>query len=485
MNGPIRRLAIGLFACMAVLLGAVTWIQAVAADTYRNDPRNTRQAIAQAGKERGVIVAADGTVLAESVPDAADPRRFTRTYPEGEAFAHVVGYTSRVVGDSGLEAAFVDELRSRRDLTFSDLISAVLGRDLRAQSMRLTIDAALQRAAYELLGDRSGAVVALDPATGAVLAMVSTPSFDPHLLDAPEAAANWEALLADPAGPLADRATRELFPPGSTFKTIVAAAAIDVGVAGPETTFDDPATFQLPGSTATVSNFGGGLCGDGTTVTLMRAFTLSCNTIFADLSIQVGAPDIGVVADGLGFNRELEFPWEVAESVFQTDVLAEDDAALAQSGLGERDVRVTPLQMAMVAAAIANEGTVMQPYLMDQIFDADGNAVEVTEPESLGRAMAPATGTIVSQMMERVVTEGTGTAATVPGIRVAGKTGTASAANGASYPWFIGFAPIDQPTIALAVMFEPQAETGESDTGGRVAAPVAGELIAQWLESRE
>ncbi|MGH8912030.1 MAG: peptidoglycan D,D-transpeptidase FtsI family protein [Acidimicrobiia bacterium] len=484
MNGPIRRLAMGLFAGMLVLLGAVTWIQAVAADTYRTDPRNTRQAIAQAGKERGVIVAADGTVLAESVPDAADPRRFVRTYPEGEPFAHVVGYTSRLVGDSGLEAAYVDELRSRRDLTFSDLISAVLGRDLRPQSMRLTLDAELQRAAFELLGDRSGAVVALDPSTGAVLAMVSTPSFDPHSLDTADAAANWEALLADPEGPLSDRATRELYPPGSTFKTIVTSAAIDVGVAEPDTTFDDPQTFPLPGSTATVSNFGGGLCGDGESVTLMQAFTRSCNTIFADLTIQVGAADIGIVAEALGFNQELDFPWQVAESVFQTDVLAEDDAALAQSGLGERDVRATPLQMAMVAAAIANGGTVMQPHLMDRLFDADGNPVEVTEPESIGVAMDPATASIVGQMMERVVTEGTGTAATVPGVRVAGKTGTASAAGGASYPWFIGFAPIEEPTIALAVMFEPQAETGESDTGGRVAAPVAGDLIASWLESR-
>jgi peptidoglycan glycosyltransferase len=484
VNGPIRRLAIGLFVCIAVLLGAVTWIQAVAADTYRSDPRNTRQAIAQAGKERGIIVASDGTTLAESVPDPDDPRRFTRAYPEGQAFAHVVGYTSQVVGDGGLERAFVDELRSRRDLTFSDLISAILGRDLRPQSIRLTLDAELQRAAFELLGGRSGAVVAIDPNTGAVRAMVSTPSFDPESLDTADAAANWDALLADPAGPLADRATRELFPPGSTFKTIVASAALDVGVADTETTFDDPQTFPLPGSTATVSNFGNGLCGDGTTVTLMRAFIRSCNTVFADLSIQVGAADIGVVADGLGFNRELAFPWQVAQSVFPTDALVDDDAALAQSGLGERNVRATPLQMAMVAAAIANQGTVMQPYLMDQLFDADGNPIETTEPASLGEVMAPETAAIIGEMMERVVTEGTGTAATVPGVRVAGKTGTASAPEGASYPWFIGYAPIDDPTIALAVMFEPQAETGESDTGGRVAAPVAGDLIARWLESR-
>lgn len=483
MNGPIRRLAVGLFVCMTVLLGAVTWIQGVRADTYRSDPRNARQAIAQAGKERGLIVSAEGEILAESVPSEEDPRRFVRRYPEGPVFAHTVGYTSATVGDGGLEAAYVDELRSRRDLTFSDLVSAILGRDLRPRSIRVTLDRDLQLAAYEALGDRQGAVVALDPATGAVLAMVSRPSFDPTVLEGSEAAAAWEELLADADQPLADRATRELYPPGSTFKTLVAAAALEVDVADPDTTFDDPREFQLPGSTATISNFGGGLCGDGTEVTLMRAFVRSCNTVFADLAIQVGAEDIGVVADALGFNSELEFPWNVAESAFLTDELADDDAALAQSGLGERDVRATPLQMAMVAAAVANQGQVMQPYLVDELLDAEGNTLEETPPESLSRAISPETAAVLSQMMERVVTEGTGTAATVPGVRVAGKTGTAQAGEGASYPWFLGFAPIDNPSIAVAVMLEPQPATGDSDTGGRVAAPIAGEVIASWLEN--
>src|SRR5690606_33677596 len=168
---------------------------------------------------------------------------------------------------------------------------------------------------------------------------------------------------------------------------------------------------------------------------------------------------------------------------FLTDELADDDAALAQSGLGERDVRATPLQMAMVAAAVANQGQVMQPYLVDELLDAEGNTLEETPPESLSRAISPETAAVLSQMMERVVTEGTGTAATVPGVRVAGKTGTAQAGEGASYPWFLGFAPIDNPSIAVAVMLEPQPATGDSDTGGRVAAPIAGEVIASWLEN--
>lgn len=483
MNGPIRRLALGLFAGMLVLLGAVSWVQAVQADTYRSDPRNARQAIAQAGKERGIIVSSDGTILAESVPNQEDPRRFDRVHPEGPLYAHTVGYTSSLVGDAGLEAAYVEELRSRRDLTLSDIVSAILGRELRPRSLRLTLDSGLQRIAWEALGERAGAVVALDPSTGAILAAVSRPSFDPVLLEGPEAAENWDMLLEDPDRPLADRVTREVYPPGSTFKSIVAATAIEVGVADPEATFADVREFSLPGSTATISNFGGGLCGDGSEVTLRRAFVRSCNTVFADLAIQVGAADIGVMAESLGFNQELDFPWEVAQSTFPTESLEDDEAALGQSGLGERDVRATPLQMAMVAAAIANRGTVMQPYLVDEIFDADGNTIEETQPEELRDAMAPTTADTLAELMERVVTEGTGTAATVPGVRMAGKTGTASAGQGASYPWFIGFAPIESPAIALAVMFEPLPSSGETDTGGRVAAPVAAELVAGWLES--
>lgn len=484
MNGPIRRLALGLFAGMLVLLGAVTWIQAVAADKYRSDPRNARPAIAQAGKERGVIVAADGTVLAESVPTEEDPRRFERVYPQGPLFAHTVGYTSSVVGDGGLEAAYVDELRSRRDLTFSDIVAAILGSDLRPRSMRLTLDADLQQRAWDALGDRSGAVVAVEPATGAVLASVSKPSFDPAVLSAPEAAEAWQTLLDDPDRPLLDRATRENFPPGSTFKTVVTAAALEFGVADPESTFDDVREFELPGSTATVSNFGGGLCGDGSEVDLTRAFIRSCNTVFADLAIQVGADDIGEMADALGFNQEIELPWDAAESVFPTESLRDDPAALAQSGLGQRDVRATPLQMAMVAAAIANDGTVMRPYFVDEMFDAEGATIDATQPEELAEAMSPSTADTLTQLMERVVTEGTGTGATVPGVRVAGKSGTAQAGGGTSYPWFIAFAPVEEPEIAVAVMFEPLPSSENSDTGGRVAAPVAGDLISGWLENR-
>ncbi len=483
MNGPIRRLAIGVLGLMGALLFAVTWFQVVRADDLKNDPRNPRPALTEKGKERGLIVAADGTVLARSVEDIEN-REFIREYPEGPVFAHTVGYASFIVGDSGLEAAYSTELRSRRDLTISDMVAAILGRDLRPKSLEITIDATLQRTAFEALGSNRGAVVALDPRTGAVLASVSTPSFDPELLLGNEAALAWEELLADPGQPLSDRGTREIYAPGSTFKTVVAAAGIDTGQVEPGTSFDDPVAFQLPGSDATISNFDGGPCGDGDSVTLLEGFIRSCNTVFADLAIQLGAEDIGITAEALGFNTSIPYEWSVPPAVWDTATLANDPAALGQSGIGERDVRAAPLHMAMIAAAVANNGVVANPYLVQRIYDADGVTVEATQPFEFGRAMAPDTASVLAQMMERVVTEGTGRQAAVPGVRVAGKTGTASSATAFSNPWFIGFAPVENPTIALAVFVEGSPETGESATGGSVAAPIAAELISTWMATR-
>jgi penicillin-binding protein A len=482
VNGPVRRLSIGLFAGFFALLLAVTWIQVIHADVLKADPRNSRPALSERGKERGLMVTIDGTVVAQSVPDPEDPRSFVRQYPEGEPFAHVVGYNSFLVGSSGLENAYADELRSRRDLTISDLVSVILGRDLRPESLELTINAALQEAAYEGLGGLKGGVFAMDPRTGAVLASVSSPSYDPESLLSGDAAAVWEGLLADPNGPLLDRATREIYPPGSTFKTVVTGAALDTGTAVPETEFPDPEEFILPGSTATISNAGGGVCNDGQSITLLQAFIVSCNTTFADLSIQVGAEDIGITAEALGFNTDIPFPWTVPEAVYPVDLLAADPAALAQSGIGERDVRAAPLHMAMVAAAVANDGITLTPYLVNRIFNADGNTVETFEPSPMGQAMDPATAAVMTEMMERVVSEGTGQAAAVSGIRVAGKTGTSMGADGLPNPWFIGFAPAEDPTIAIAVFFEGSPDLGESASGGGVAAPLAGDLIELWLE---
>jgi penicillin-binding protein A len=481
VNGPIRRLAVGIFAAMGCLLLSVTWFQVIRADDLKNDPRNPRPALTERGKERGLIISSDGVVLARSVP-VEGTRGFERSYPEGEVFAHSVGYSSFILGDNGLEASRATELRSRRDVTISDLLAAVLGRDLRPRSIETTLDSRLQRAAFEALGDNIGAIVALDPATGAILASVSTPSFNPELLLGPDTADNWAELLADPASPLSDRATRELYAPGSTFKTAVAASAIDTGVANPGTSFADPGAFPLPGSTATISNAWGGPCNDGVTAVLHQAFTRSCNTIFADLAIQTGAEPIGDTVEAMGWNQPMDFEWTIPNASWLTEQLSRDPAALGQSGIGERDVRATPLHMAMIAAAVANGGQTMAPYLVERVFDADGVAVETTIPAQLARAMSQSTAATMSLLMERVVTEGTGRGAALPGVRVGGKTGTASGPGGFPNLWFIGFAPVESPTIALAVFVEGSPRTGSGASGGAVAAPIAAEVLRAWLE---
>jgi penicillin-binding protein A len=481
LNRPTRRLAAAVLVGFALLGLMTTWVQVVAADTYRLDPRNARFNLTQTGKERGLIVSADGVILARSDPDPTTTGSFVRSYPEGRSFAHVVGYSSLLFGEQGIERAYSADLRSRRDFTISDLLSVILGRDLRPQNLQLTIDASLQKLAYQALGGQAGAVVALDPATGAVRALVTSPSYDPSVLLGTDAANQYQVLLADPTRPLSDRATRELYPPGSTFKTLVAASALDFGIALPETTYADPSEFPLPGSTAVIENAGGGPCNNGNSTTLLQAFVRSCNTTFARIAIEVGAAPIGEVAQRVGFNREVPFPWPIAESAFPTSALASDDAALGQSGIGERDVRATPLQMAMVAAAVANQGTVMAPNLVARVFDADGNETETIDSDVLDTAFSADTAFLLSQMMERVITEGTGRQAAVPGVRVAGKTGTSTGIEGRPHAWFIGFAPVDAPTIAVAVFVEAGGNIGENASGGSVAAPIASQLISGWL----
>jgi peptidoglycan glycosyltransferase len=478
MNGPIRRIAGFLFLAFGLLLLNVTYIQAIATSTYRDNPLNPRVAASISGKERGRIVTSDGTVVARSIADPGDPSRFAREYPEGPVYAQVVGYSSLLFGDEGLERVYANDLRSRRDLTLSDVINALMGRDLRPKSLELTIDDGLQHAAFDAMGDNTGAVVAIDPKTGAVLAMVSTPSYDPGVMLAPNAAELRAALLEDPEEPLANRAVARTYPPGSTFKVVVASSAVENGIAGPTTTFDDPIEFPLPGSTSTIRNYDRGPCGDGTTVTLSEAFRKSCNTIFATLGLQVGAQTLYDTAVSFSFDEPIRFDLPTQESFFP-DPSDLDGPALAQSSIGERDVRATPLEMASIAAAVANGGNLMQPYLVSRIVDAAGETVSEVTPEIRTTAVSAATATIVSQMMEEVVASGTGTRATVPNVRVAGKTGTSDASSGSPAVWFIGFAPVEDPTIAIAVVV---LNGGEDATGGSVAAPIAGQILSYWLQ---
>jgi len=486
MNGPVRSLALTLFLAFVLLAGAVTWHQVIVGPSYRDDTRNLRLAAGRTGRERGTIVTADGVVVARSVADPDDPRVFRREYPEGDLYSHVVGYTTLLFGSTGLEQARADDLVSDRDATISGVIRAILGGDLRAKGLELTINHELQSIAAEALGGQRGAVVALDPQTGAVLAMVSSPSFDPNLLIGGDAAADGDAIAADLDTPLLNRAIAETYAPGSTFKILTTAAAVESGVAGPATMFDDPTALELPGSTAVIRNFSRGPCGNGDQVTLSQAFIRSCNTTFAALGLSVGARDLVGTAEDFGFNSDVPFDL-IGLPSFVPAVESFDFnlAGLAQTAIGERDVRATPLQMALTAAAVANGGVIMQPYVVADLFSSDASIEEMTEPIAWLRAMSPATAATITDLMEKVVLSGTGTRAAVPGIRIGGKTGTAEVPGGPPHSWFVGFGPVEAeegtPQIVVAVLVESGGDAGEAATGGSVAAPIARQLFAAFF----
>lgn len=486
MNGPIRHLAGALFLAMLSLIGMVTWLQVIQGPEYRDDARNARVVAARAGRERGTIITADGVVVAQSEADPTDPRVFRRSYPQGDMYAHVVGYSTALFGNTGIEASRSSELISNRDSTISGVLNAVLGGDLRPRGLRLTINDELQTAARDALAGQAGAVVALDPATGAVLAMVSNPTFDPNTLLGIDAGPAGEALENDPAEPLLNRATQATYSPGSTFKVVTAASALETGIAGPGTVYEDVAELELPGSTATISNFGGGTCTDGGEVTLTTAFARSCNTVFGALGLELGAEPLVGQAEAFGFNTDLATDFPAATSTIPAaDTFDDALAAVAQTAIGGRDVRATPLQMAMVAGAVANGGEVLEPFVVSEVFTADATIESRTEPTVLGRAVSPATAGALAEMMERVVTGGTGSRAAVSGVRIAGKTGTAEVPGAAPHSWFIGFGPVDaepgQPQIAIAVLVEAGGSVGEDATGGTVAAPIAQEVLARFF----
>ncbi len=483
MNRGIRRVALVLFGGFAALVLTLTWIQGVEASRYRDDPRNARLSLGRTGRERGPIVTADNVVVARSIADLADSRSFTRAYPEIERYAHVVGYASNLFGDVGLEASEGATLVSKQNSTISGLLTVLTGGDLRARGLRLTIDDDLQRVAEAALAGQRGAVVALDPRTGAVLAMVSSPSYDPNLLVGLDPAAG-DTLAADPTRPLVARATAETYAPGSVFKIITAAAALETGAANPSTLFPDPVELELPGSTATIRNFDRQPCADGAAVSLGDAFVRSCNTTFGQVGMTLGSDTLVAQAEGFGFNSDVPFDLDVAQSVIPDD-LGDDLPAVAQTALGQRDVRTTPLHMALVAAGVANGGTIMVPRLVDEVLDADGEVVGKREPVEWRRATSPATAAVLTELMERAVASGTGRRAAVPGVRVAGKTGTAEVPERPPHAWFAGFAPVgaapQDRQIAVAVLVESGGEVGETATGGIVAAPIAGAVIAAWL----
>ena len=478
MNRPIRKLAVACLLMFLALLVNANVVQVVEAQSLRNNPNNSRLLANRLNNERGPIVVGNQAV-ATSVPTPGQTYKYQRTYPFGTLYPNVTGYFT-VYTETGIEQSEEDVLSGTDDRLFlRQLADTLTGRQPRGGRVVLTLNQAAQQAAASGLAasGHRGAVVALDPRTGAVLAMASNPTYDPNPLTSHNgrtAQAAYDALATDPAQPLLNRAAQQTYPPGSTFKVVVAATALMSGSYTPQTVIPAPPTYKLPGTNTVIHNAGEEICGSGTSDTLTGALTISCNTAFAGLGVAVGAQALQTQAEAFGMNKTLpSFPLPVAESVFPTRI---DPAQTALSSIGQYDVRWTPLQAAMVAAAIANGGEEMLPYLVQELQGPDLALLSRTQPRVYSRPITSDVAAELTSMMVSVVDNGTGGNASIPGIKVAGKTGTAENVPGApTHAWFLCFAPADDPKVAVAVVVE------NGGFGGSAAAPIARNVMLAVL----
>jgi peptidoglycan glycosyltransferase len=475
VNAPLRRVAISVLVLFTLLIINVNYIQVVRSDELRTKPGNTRQLIEEYSRERGSIVVA-GDEIALSKP-TDDRLKYLRQYPAAELYAPITGYYSVVYNSSGVERAENDILSgSDPRLVFRRIADLFTGRDPAGGNVELTVDPATQKAAMDGLKGVTGAVVALDPKTGAILALASTPTYDPNQLSShdPAAIRAYREQLSDDQ--LTNQAISQRYSPGSVFKVVVSAAALASGKYTPQTTIPAPDVLTLPGTNTTLENFNGESCNGGADQSLIDALTISCNTAFAQLGIDLGEERVRDMAEAFGIDEQgFEMPLKVAPSKLG-DI--ENDAQLGVSSIGQQDVQLTPMQAAMIAAAVANKGTLMKPYLVSQVQAPDLTVVDKTDPEEMSTPVSPEVSAQLTDMMTSVVNNGTGRRARIDGVQVAGKTGTAeNSAN--DHTWFIGFAPADDPKIAVAVFVRNGGRTG-----GDISAPIAKTVIQAYLDGQ-
>jgi penicillin-binding protein A len=485
MNRPIRNLAIGCMALFLALLINVTYLQYWQSDSLTSlskHPDNRRVLDEAYSRPRGAILV-KGKEIADSVK-SDDDYEYQRVYPQGRQYAQISGFFSRDWGLGGVEATENGILSGEDSKLFVNRVIDLLGnQDPRGGSVSLTINPKAQKAAYDglkALGtDVRGAVVALEPSTGKVLAMVSSPTYDPNRLASHDFVAVNQAhkeLLDNDRQPLNNRAIETVLPPGSTFKLVTAAAALESGKYEPDTMVPGGAKLDLPQTSTDLINEGGGSCG-GDKITFTRALQVSCNVSFGSIGMKVGADALREQAEKFGFGTRY---FDDLDDSLTRQALSRfpdnpDEPQTALSAIGQFDVAATPLQMAMVGAGIANSGTVMKPYLVDELRSNDLEVIGKTDPQALTpNAVSAATARKLSDMMVAVVDSGTATNAQIPGIKVAGKTGTAqSAADRPPYAWFVSFAPADNPSVAVAVLVENAGVDRGEISGNGLAAPIA------------
>lgn len=482
MSHQIRRVATAMLVLFGLLIVNLNLIQLVRGEELANHPANRRLLEREYAIERGPILVGQQPIVRSVETD--DNLKYLREYLEPEHYAHVTGFYSFVLGRSGLERAYNEALTGTSTAALAENLGELLGgRDRQGNVVRTTLDANVQTAAVEALGDRTGAVVALNPRTGAVLASWSSPSFDPNRLSSHDASSifdAWEELQADPGRPLLDRVARETYPPGSTFKLVVAAAALEAGLQ-PTTALSNSASYTPPQTSREITNFSPGPCADGgSTISLHDALRVSCNTVFAELGVELGVDALSTTATRLGFGRDIPYVLPTNPSQLFTGEV--DPPGLAQSSIGQRDVRWTPLHAALVVAAVVNDGTMVAPHVVSSVLDPASRVLQGPD-ESLWRnddgdaqAISERTAEQLREMMVSVVDDGTGTGAAIPGHTVGGKTGTADDPN-AETPtaWFVGFANDD---VVVAVVVPDAGGEG----GGAVAAPIARAVMEAALQ---
>jgi penicillin-binding protein A len=488
MDRRVRAVGVGAIVLAVSLFVMLNYLQIFHANALVSNPHNTSGVITEYEEARGAIISADGVTLAQSVA-SKDQYKYQRVYPEGALFGQLTGYYSLNYGTDGLESQY------NSDLTQANT-SITLPRNLQQikqffttqpapDNVQITVLSSLQKLAADELAGRDGAVVALNPKTGAILAMYSNPSYDPNPISSHNPAvaqSAWDALQTAPGAPLLSAAYRQRFFPGSTFKMVTAAAVYDHKPAAANRNFPVVSSFVLPDTAGQLlHNFGGEACGGN----LLALFTVSCDTGFAQLGLAVGATGLANEANAFGWNATppLDLPG-VAQSYFPPASSFNNNlAALAKSAIGQESVQATPLTVALDAGAIANGGVIMTPHLLERVTNSQGQTVQSYQPSKWLTATSPATASKVTNLMLSVVNSpnGTGVAARIPGVQVAGKTGTAQTGGPDIETWFAAFAPVPDPQIAVSVLVENQPSADEFQ-GGTVAAPIARAIIQAYLQ---
>lgn len=482
MNKTIRRASVFCLLMVLALLVRATWVQAYQAQALADDKHNRRNTIAQYAQPLGDIVVAGSPVTGSKRTTGGD-LQYKRTYTQGDLYAAVTGYSSQAYGATQLEGIYGDILDGTDD-RLKNPAGLLTGEQAAPGSVLTTIDPDVQKAAYEALGDDKGAAVAIDPKTGQILGMVSTPSYDPSAISGTTDGDAWKQLLTDEDKPLVNRALRQPLAPGSTFKLVVASAALENGLYGSvDERTDSPDPYTLPGTSTVLRNESASAPCEN--ATLRTALQYSCNNVFAKVAADLGQDKLKAMADKFGFDTEkLDVPVRAAPSVYPSGM---DKAQTALTGIGQFEVTATPLQMAMVSATLANGGELASPHMVSKVTDADGETLEDFGDGEAKRVVSESTAKQLRSAMVTVVEEGTGTNARIAGAEVGGKTGTAQ--NGVDnsntpYAWFTSYAK-DRSSgkeVAVAVVIESSDASRSETSGNGLAAPIAQKMMKAALK---